>query len=88
MHENDPQHTSGIVKHWMKQKIVQTLPFKSHQELERTVRKHEAKNLEEVELQLTQEWNNNVLSVLEKLVDSLASRLYECVKMKGYPSKY
>ena len=62
--------------------------FKSHRELERRVKKHQLKNLEEVEVQLTQEWNNIELSVLEKLVDSVASRLYECVKMKGYPSKY
>ena len=52
------------------------------------MKKHQLKNLEEVEVQLIQEWNNNELSVLEKLVDSLASQLYECVKMKGYPSKY
>ena len=58
--------------------------FKSHRELERRVKKH----LEEVELQLTQEWNNIELSVFEKLVDSVASRLYECVKMKGYSTKY
>ena len=52
------------------------------------MRNHQPKNLEELELQLTQEWNNIELSVLEKLVDSVASRLYECVKMKGYPTKY
>ena len=40
--------------------------FKSHRELERRVKKH----LEELELQLTQEWNNIELSVLEKRVDS------------------
>ena len=62
--------------------------FKSHRELERRVKKHQSKNLQELELQLTQEWNNIQLSVLEKLVDSVASRLYECVKMKGYPTKY
>ena len=58
--------------------------FKSNRELERRVKKY----LEEVELQLTQEWNNIELSILEKLVDSVPSRLYECVKMKGYPTKY
>ena len=52
------------------------------------MKKHQPKNLEEVEVQLRQEWNNNELSVLEKLVDSVASRLYECVKMKCYPTKY
>ena len=72
----------------MKQKTTQTLPFKSHRELEQRVKKHQPKNLEEVELQLTQEWNNIELSALEKLVDSVASRLYESVKMKGYPTKY
>ena len=38
--------------------------FKSHRELERRVKKHQPKNLEELEVQLTQKWNNNELSVL------------------------
>ena len=29
MHENDGKHTSGIVKHCLKQKSIETLPFKS-----------------------------------------------------------
>ena len=36
---------------------------------------------------LIQEWNKIELPVLEKLVDSVPSRLYECIKMKGYPTK-
>ena len=56
--------------------------------LERRVKKHQPKNLQELKLQLTQEWNNIELSALEKLVDSVPSRLYERVKMKGYPTKY
>ena len=99
MHDNDRKHTSGLVKHCLKQKTIQTLPWPSFSpdlnpienlcdELERRVEKHQPKNVEELELQLTQEWNNTELSVLEKLVDSVPSRLYKCVKMKGYPSKY
>ena len=42
----------------------------------------------ERELLLIQEWNKIELSVLEKLVDSVPSRLYEFIKMKGYPTKY
>ena len=75
MHDNDRKHTSGLVKHCLKQKRTQTLPFKSFSsdlnpienlwdELERRVKKHQPKNLEEFEVQLTQEWNNNELSVL------------------------
>ena len=99
MHDNDPKYTSGLVKHWLKQKTIQTLRWPSFSldlnpienlwdELERRVKKHQRKNLEELELQLIQEWNNIQLSVVEKLVDSVASRLYVCVKMKGYPTKY
>ena len=99
MHDNDPKHTSGLVKDWLKQKTIKTLPWPSFSpdlnfienlwdELERRVKKHQPKNLHELELQLTQEWNNIELSVLEKLVDSVASQLYEFVKMKGYPTKY
>ena len=99
MHDNDPKHTSGLDKDWLKQKRIQTLPWPSFSpdlnpienlwdELERRVKRHQPKNLQELELQLTQEWSNIELSVLEKLVDSVASRLYECVKMKGYPTRY
>ena len=66
MHDNDPKHTSGLVKDWLKQKIIQTLPWPSFSrdlnsmenlwdEIERRVKKHQPKNLEELELQLTQE---------------------------------
>ena len=37
---------------------------------------------------LIQEWNKTELPVLEKLVDSVPSRLYGCIKMKDYPTKY
>ena len=98
-HDNDPKHTSGLDKDCLKQKRIQTLPWPSFSPdlnpienlwdgLERKVKKHQPKNLQELELQLTQEWNNIELSTLEKLVDSVASRLYEGVKMKGYPTKY
>ena len=99
MHDNDPKHTSGLVKDWLKQKTIPALPWPSFSldlnpienlwdELERRVKKHQPKNFEEVELQLTQEWNNIELSVLEKLVDSVPTWLYGCVKMKGYSTKY
>ena len=42
----------------------------------------------QLELLLIEEWNKIELPVLEKLVDSVLSRLYECIKMKDYPTKY
>ena len=41
-----------------------------------------------LELLLIHEWNKIELSVLEKLVDSVPSRLYKCIKTKDYPTKY
>ena len=35
-----------------------------------------------------EEWNKIEISVLEKLVDSVPSRLYEYTRVKGYPIKY
>ena len=56
--------------------------------LERGVKEHQPKNIIELELLLIQEWNKIELFVLEKLVDSVPNQLYECIKMKGYPTKY
>ena len=35
-----------------------------------------------------EERNKTEIFVLEKLVDSVSSRLYECTRVKGYPTKY
>ena len=35
-----------------------------------------------------EEWNKTENSVLEKLFDSVASRLHECIRVKDYPTKY
>ena len=99
MHDNDPQHTSGLIKDWLKRKRIQTLRWPPYSpdfspienlwdELERRVKKHQPKNIPQLEPLLIQEWNKIELPVLEKLVDSVPSRLYECIKLKGYPTKY
>ena len=45
-------------------------------------------NITELKLLLIEESNKFELSVLEKLEDSVPNRLYECIKMKDYPTKY
>ena len=35
-----------------------------------------------------EEWSKIELSVLEKLVDSVSSRLNECIRMKDYATRY
>ena len=68
MHDNDPKHTSGSVKDWLKGKRIQTLPWPLYSldfnpienlwdELERRVKKkkHQPKNITQLELLLIQE---------------------------------
>ena len=35
-----------------------------------------------------EEWSKIELSMLEKLVGSVPSRLNECIRMKGYATRY
>ena len=44
------------------------------------------KNMTELKLVLMQEWNKIESTMLEELVDSVSSRLYECIKMKDWLS--
>ena len=61
MHDNDPKHTSGLIKAWLKRERIQTLPWSLYSpyfnpienlwnELERRVKKHESKNITQLEL--------------------------------------
>ena len=56
--------------------------------LENQVRKRHPKNIAELEILLIEERTKIGLSVLAKLVDSVLSGSDECIKMKGYPTRY
>ena len=51
-------------------------------------KKYHSKNKIALALHLMEEWNKIELSVLEKLVDSVPSRLNECIKIKSYATLY
>ena len=98
-HDNDPKHTSRVVKNWLAEKRVECLIWPSFSpdlnptehlwdELERRLKKHQPKNEKELRELLQVEWNNIGEDVTKKLVESVPNRLYECFRMKGYPTKY
>ncbi|CAF3295376.1 unnamed protein product [Rotaria sp. Silwood2] len=98
-HDNDPKHTAHIVKHWLDENHVERLiwpPFSPDlnpiehiwDELERRMKKHQPKNEKELRELLQLEWDNIGEEVTKKLVESFPNRLYECSRMKGYPTKY
>ena len=99
MHDNDPKHTSTLVKNWLKKNGIRILQWPSSSSdlnpiknlwdvLEDRVKKHHPKNKEELALLLMEEWDKIELPVLVKLVGSVPSRLNEYIKMKGYPTRY
>jgi restriction endonuclease Mrr len=99
MHDNDPKHTLAIVKDSLRDDGIQVMQWPSSFQdlnpiehlwdvLEDRVEKHVSKNKTELVQHLIEKWNKIDLSVLEKLVDSIPSRWYECMKMKGYATRY
>ena len=91
--DNDPKHTSGLIKDWLKRKRIETLVWPPYSpdfnpnenlwdEIDRRVKKHQPKNITQLELLLKQTWNKIELPILEKLVDSVSSRLCECIKIQ------
>ncbi|CAF2963140.1 unnamed protein product [Rotaria sp. Silwood2] len=96
-HDNDPKHTSRIVKNWLDKNGIKRLvwpPFSPDlnpiehlwDELERRMKKHQPKNENQLRDILQVEWLEIGQDVTNKLVESVPSRLHECLRMKGYPT--
>ena len=90
MHDNNPKHTSELIKDWLKRGKIQTVPWPTsspdfnpienlRDDFERRIKKHQPKTITQLELLLIWEWNKIELPVLEILVDSVPSRLYEYI---------
>ena len=88
MHDNDPRYTSALVKDWLRNSSIQEMQWPSASPglnsieylwdvLEDCVKKHHSKNKTKLTLHLMEEWSKIELSMLEKLVDSVPSRLNE-----------
>ncbi|CAF1457733.1 unnamed protein product [Rotaria sordida] len=98
-HDNDPKHTARIVKNWLDNQGIKRLiwsPFSPDMnpiehlwdELERRMKKHQLKNENELRDILQAEWEGIGQNITNKLVESVPSRLYECLRMKGHPTRY
>ncbi|CAF4204233.1 unnamed protein product, partial [Rotaria sordida] len=97
--DNDPKHTARIVKNWLDNQGIKRLiwsPFSPDMnpiehlwdELERRMKKHQLKNENELRDILQAEWEGIGQNITNKLVESVPSRLYECLRMKGHPTRY
>ena len=98
-HDNDQKHRAHIVTKWLDEKGVERLKWPSFSpdlnsieyiwdEVERRMRKEKAKNEFELKQALLKVWYNIGNDVTKKLVDSVPNRLYEVIRMDGYPTRY
>ena len=98
-HDNDPQHTAGIVTDWLNSNEIQRVKWPSFSpdlypiehswdEIERRMKKEQPKNEKDLKECLTRVWKGIEITVSKKLVDSIPNRLNEVICMKGYPTKY
>lgn len=97
--DNDPKHTSHIVK----DSLLYNVPKQLHSprqspdlnpiehlwdELERRIRKKTYRNKKELKHGLGHDWNQITAETTKKLVFSMNNRLRAVVKAKGGPTKY
>ena len=99
--DNAPVHTAKITTKWKLNNSIPSLPWPAQSpdlnpiehlwdELERRVRGHNilSKNEDELFSFLVEEWEKIPLNVLEKLVDSMPSRVQAVCNGNGYPTSY
>lgn len=100
--DNAPVHTAKKVKEWIKTneiKILESWPSQSPDlnpiehlwsELETRIRKKPkpARNLNELEATIIEEWNKIPNNVYLKLIESMPRRIAECIANNGWPTSY
>lgn len=97
--DNDPKHTSSLVKSWILKKKVTVLEWPSQspdlnpiehlwEELERRIRVRTFKNPDDLMAAIEEEWHKIPIDRLMKLVDSMPARCAAVIKSKGYATKY
>ena len=98
MHDNDPKHTSPAVNNCLVKQHKKILVCLSYypdlnplehlwNKLGRRLKKRQSRKRQELGNLLMEEWNKSESSVLEKVADSVGSRLYECIGVKSSPTK-
>jgi transposase len=100
-HDNDPKHTSKVVKNYLSNKQMTVLEWASQspdmnaiehgwRQLKMRIahRTYKAKNLDEVFDIAQEEWNNIPLAAFQELIDSMPRRVRACYEAKGGHTKY
>lgn len=97
--DNDPKHTSGLVKEWFHRHRINLMEWPSQspdlnpienlwEELKRSVECKKAKNDNEKYAQLEAAWKSIPQHKIDKLMDSMPRRCQAVINAKGFATKY
>lgn len=98
LHDNDPKHTSMVVREWLLYNVKEVVPHPPQSPdlnpiehlwgiLDKKIRQHKITNKQMLKDVIVQEWQNIGAETTEKLALSMKNRLRD-VAAKGYHTKY
>lgn len=98
-HDNDPKHTSKLVKEWLEQQKIPVLKWPAQSPdlnpienlweiLDQSLPDRKVKNSNELFTMLSKAWSEMDPSIINNLVNSMPKRMADVIKAKGYYTKY
>lgn len=98
-HDNDPKHSSKLVKSWLSHQQVSVLQWPSQSpdlnpienlwgELKRSLAKETFQNKHQLWSAIERAWNAIPVETCRKLIDSMPRRIHAVIKNKGGHSGY
>ena len=99
MHNNNPKHTAGVVKHFLRKENVHVLEWPSQSPdvntienlwviVDKRIDRSKATNLNKLWEAIQNAWYSIPIVICHRLVDSVGKRCRAVLKSKGYPTKF
>ncbi|EYC34438.1 hypothetical protein Y032_0001g414 [Ancylostoma ceylanicum] len=98
-HDNDPKHTSALVRTWLSSENVEVLEWPAQSpdlnpienlwiDVNEAIKRGKPKNIKELYETIENAWYDIPIERCQKLVDSMPRRCAAVIKSEGYPIKY